>query len=340
MGGPVPNEATLNSQECEPEVLTLCWESSHQLFGPLQPDSGASYFCSEWSLWRSCVDELKSQKTLYFPDEAPDNHKHNSRQLDESRHVVLTPNGSVCPPAPPDFGFGCFLNQRRVSVWLRSGPLIYWSVDQPAQWLLVIDAIRQAGLQREFQSHVSAYMMTSRDLTGSQEASVCFKQTGLNDTEDLFKHKKRDRGDEMNRTHEDNLSTHWADHRVIDGFWSLHKLSDSKHIIKNTRLLCGLFISGITLEDKRTDYTWTAEGSSLSWLRPVNSEILQPVGCLLKQNGTFRRQLSVFPNVATLKSPLRLRSDRLWSLLFACWGQGLYICGTWWSKWIFGATLP
>lgn len=39
---------------------------------------------------------------------------------------------------------------------------------------------------------------------------------------------------------------------------------------------------------------------------------------------------------ANYEISLQLWSDGLWSsLLFACRGQGLYICGTWWGKWLF-----
>lgn len=58
--------------------------------------------------------------------------------------------------------------------------------------------------------------------------------------------------------------------------------------------------------------------------------------CPLEPSGAFRRPLWVFirSNVWTLKSPLQLCSDWLWFLLFACWGQGSYFCGTWWRNWL------
>lgn len=75
---------------------------------------------------------------------------------------------------------------------------------------------------------------------------------------------------------------------------------------------------------------------SLGSQRLVNPQIhqplvYQPARCLLEQNdtvGIFCRLSFIRLNVRTLKSPLQLCSDWLWSLLFACRGQGLYICGT------------
>lgn len=60
-------------------------------------------------------------------------------------------DASVCFPAASGFRLCVFFpNQPRVSDWLCSDPLkMYWSVDQPAQWLLLIDAIRQTRLPRE-----------------------------------------------------------------------------------------------------------------------------------------------------------------------------------------------
>lgn len=86
-------------------------------------------------------------------------------------HVTLfnsTPFGSVCLQLLQMSGSGIFpQNQPRVVVWLGSGPLrvYYYSVDQPAQWLLVIDAGTQSRSQRELQSHASAFFLYLAELT-------------------------------------------------------------------------------------------------------------------------------------------------------------------------------
>lgn len=72
-------------------------------------------------------------------------------------------NGSACSAAAPAF------SEPAKSCRLRSGPLeIYWSVDQPAQWLLVTTPSDRPARQREYSS-VCCFWYPA-ELTGSNRS--------------------------------------------------------------------------------------------------------------------------------------------------------------------------